>query len=761
LAQVQAATGRRRNDVCCAAPYGMREDVRGVHSGRQVWKVVGGTDRGGVVVREGEGLISHQTPARLSTGALVVEVELVGDRLRYERISGSGPDVGWVSVRLSGGKELLTRVDVPKTEGDLEPKGAGVPSAPTAAPAPTEDRPTPPPQRRPPRSNEGLKTVASDQRLRTNRFLQVKNRERLFADTGSKALSTVPQRAAGALHDEAVARVYEIVRAACSVHAEPHLEADILAIRSQGARILCNEVTMNGWLKLVGEPGWVLARMHGAGGDGQLVAQLIGEEAAEVAVREYQPQGVCCLEVVAQQGVHICAVPGDEGGIGVGRRKSPAAADMGSAPWLAPGEYVFARSQTFDGWLRLLSGEGWVCARSLEDVPLLRPRDTEAIEHTDLWALSDAWTAARRARGLRLSSDEVRALKQLEELVAQTAATRFAEYRVYAACGNAEAWLQTRKGLLTREQLQQPAVWFKQHLYTSLLSQKIRDEAVLQQLVPHFALSPHVPPLPLPEEEHSYGDVGFWSAGYLPFNLDGETCMIAPDGVIVDPRSLTTVGVWSTDAHDVARLAVVEHGGVSFLAASDGLLMDSETLEPVGVWNADTRQIDPIDAALPLRIDELDKADVPPFGGEVEEEEEKRPVGEAIQQLLERARGYSDLESWEASSRAYTAALAACERTRAVDLDLEREALRGRAECWLHLARHDRLLADAERLLSYDGADAEAEDLRLLASSRLGQEFRQRRTATAVNGERPADGLPCDGALVKRMGGSVDVYELD
>ncbi|CAK9000539.1 unnamed protein product [Durusdinium trenchii] len=84
----------------------------GYHS-PQVWEVIGGADKGGVIVRVDEEISSTPFPDRLTTGSLVMEVELVGDRLCYDRIAGTGagPDSGWVSVRL-GLKELLVPIDV-------------------------------------------------------------------------------------------------------------------------------------------------------------------------------------------------------------------------------------------------------------------------------------------------------------------------------------------------------------------------------------------------------------------------------------------------------------------------------------------------------------------------------------------------------------------------------------------------------------------------------------------------------------------------
>mmetsp|Transcript_58695 Transcript_58695/g.109882 ORF Transcript_58695/g.109882 Transcript_58695/m.109882 type:complete len:641 (+) Transcript_58695:61-1983(+) len=73
---------------------------------KEVWEVIGGVDKGGIMVREGESTTSTQKADRLSTGALVEQVELKGDRLHYTLKKGTGPAEGWVSIRLTG-KDLV------------------------------------------------------------------------------------------------------------------------------------------------------------------------------------------------------------------------------------------------------------------------------------------------------------------------------------------------------------------------------------------------------------------------------------------------------------------------------------------------------------------------------------------------------------------------------------------------------------------------------------------------------------------------------
>lgn len=91
------------------------------------WEVVGGATSGGVLVRTGKDISSEQASvfqnelgifvrmkgARLATSAVVREIELDGERLRYELVKGTGPPRGWISVKLKG-KDLVVRVPLEK-----------------------------------------------------------------------------------------------------------------------------------------------------------------------------------------------------------------------------------------------------------------------------------------------------------------------------------------------------------------------------------------------------------------------------------------------------------------------------------------------------------------------------------------------------------------------------------------------------------------------------------------------------------------------
>lgn len=77
----------------------------------QVWRVVGGTKDGGILVR---GDFPSKVIGRLSSGSLVEELATSKDRLQYRLLSGSGPATGWVSLVLKANgeeKPLLVKAD--------------------------------------------------------------------------------------------------------------------------------------------------------------------------------------------------------------------------------------------------------------------------------------------------------------------------------------------------------------------------------------------------------------------------------------------------------------------------------------------------------------------------------------------------------------------------------------------------------------------------------------------------------------------------
>ena len=111
-----------------------------------IWEVVGGADKGGIIVRDSCDLASSILSNRLATGAKVKGLDFTDGRLYYELVSGTGPLKGWVTVNLKG-KDLLVKVDadikipepketveqVETVEAKVEKKVAVTPKAEVAA----------------------------------------------------------------------------------------------------------------------------------------------------------------------------------------------------------------------------------------------------------------------------------------------------------------------------------------------------------------------------------------------------------------------------------------------------------------------------------------------------------------------------------------------------------------------------------------------------------------------------------------------------
>lgn len=96
----------------------------------EVWQVVGGSHRDGILVRLGCSLDSplatqddaDGTPDRIATGSCVRQLEMQGTRLHYELLCGSGPPFGWVSTSTKDKKDLATKELLTKVS---EPPGPG------------------------------------------------------------------------------------------------------------------------------------------------------------------------------------------------------------------------------------------------------------------------------------------------------------------------------------------------------------------------------------------------------------------------------------------------------------------------------------------------------------------------------------------------------------------------------------------------------------------------------------------------------------
>lgn len=117
----------------------MEEAERSVLDGPRQWEIVGGAEKGGVLVKEGKDASSKQEPLRLTTGSIVEELDLVVERLHYRLLTGSGPPEGWISTVIS--KKVMARPvgappDAPIPRGEAAP--APAPSSEPGGSAPGE-----------------------------------------------------------------------------------------------------------------------------------------------------------------------------------------------------------------------------------------------------------------------------------------------------------------------------------------------------------------------------------------------------------------------------------------------------------------------------------------------------------------------------------------------------------------------------------------------------------------------------------------------
>jgi len=74
------------------------------------WVVTGGKNRGGLLVRLAVDTTSHAHHAVLEPGAVVKEMQVINGRLYYEKITGVGPNYGWVTLQI-GDRNLLERYE--------------------------------------------------------------------------------------------------------------------------------------------------------------------------------------------------------------------------------------------------------------------------------------------------------------------------------------------------------------------------------------------------------------------------------------------------------------------------------------------------------------------------------------------------------------------------------------------------------------------------------------------------------------------------
>ncbi|CAE7497845.1 egl-4, partial [Symbiodinium natans] len=76
-------------------------DVKEMPATALLWRICGGSETNGVIVRMGPAIHSPQAETRLSTGSIVWELELRGARLHFRKLRGEGPTEGWISTTVN------------------------------------------------------------------------------------------------------------------------------------------------------------------------------------------------------------------------------------------------------------------------------------------------------------------------------------------------------------------------------------------------------------------------------------------------------------------------------------------------------------------------------------------------------------------------------------------------------------------------------------------------------------------------------------
>mmetsp|Transcript_48194 Transcript_48194/g.112766 ORF Transcript_48194/g.112766 Transcript_48194/m.112766 type:complete len:182 (-) Transcript_48194:78-623(-) len=146
----------------------------------------------------------------------------------------------------------------------------------------------------------------------------------------------------------------------------------------------------------------------------------------------------------------------------------------------------------------------------------------------------------------------------------------------------------------------------------------------------------------------------------------------------------------------------------TYVMAPDGLLIDPGTQDAVGYLNRETKVVEPLSSRARVEVDVI------AVEGCSQDAAEVNILSEA-QTQLEKAQECVQRECWHTAAAAYSKALDACRESRAIDVEVECEMLRGRAQCWEKLQDYDKLLRDAELLLSLDDNAEDAKDWRARA----------------------------------------------
>jgi len=221
---------------------------------------------------------------------------------------------------------------------------------------------------------------------------------RLFArgETEKITLPINPQQSSssssGAGIDECVGMVVQEfkVLADVPIRVRPDLDAAVCGRIYPGKCIMATEETFYGWVRLAQEAGWVLRDMRGREGLGTVLTPMC--ELKRIAMpKPAREVGRQMFEVISESGLLVQSAPTAHAEV-IDRK--------------CYGEVVLAESQTYDGWVRLSDGEGWMLCVTPNGCRLLQNMcvaltEREAVEPD---VLSPAGNANNRVGGADVAS---------------------------------------------------------------------------------------------------------------------------------------------------------------------------------------------------------------------------------------------------------------------------------------------------------------------------------------------------------------------
>ena len=156
--------------------------------------------------------------------------------------------------------------------------------------------------------------------------------------------------------ERAPAVCYEVVAELVLVRERPDPEAPVVAEKVRHDEASAREETFDGWVRLEGEPGWILRDLRGRQGVGRTLQPSDGE-----------PLALAVAELADDAGLQKFEVVSDEGCVRAHPDKASAILER-----KYKGDLVDAESQSYNGWVRVsmggLADGGWMLAGEQGDL---------------------------------------------------------------------------------------------------------------------------------------------------------------------------------------------------------------------------------------------------------------------------------------------------------------------------------------------------------------------------------------------------------